>query len=74
MKSNKELFLETYKIELLKARTEQPDIYAWPIEEIDVVFDRIKAAVLRGSFNKDSVTFRCPCKALKIKHTYIQRH
>lgn len=67
---NTELFLTEYKKNLIKYKMEQPEVYSWPIEELDTVFGRMKAAIIKGSFNKDSATFKATCKALKIKHTY----
>ncbi len=66
----KDLFLATYKEELIKSHNETPENYAWPISELDVVFSRMRAAIERGSFNKDSRAFKATCKRLKIKHTY----
>ena len=68
--SNHELFLKTYKTILLEQRLKSPEIYAWPLIELDAVFKRMALAIERGSFNKDSKTFKLTCKALKIKHTY----
>lgn len=68
--SNLDLFLNTYKIELKRSRIANPDMYAWPIAELEEVFKRMRDTIQHGSFNKDSYAFKATCKALKIKHTY----
>lgn len=68
--SNLELFCETYRTKLHKARTEHPEEYVWPIEQLRTVADKMCAAIQRGSYNKDSRSFRDTCKELGIKHTY----
>ena len=68
--NNATLFLDTYRAKLEENHKKSPDVYAWPIEELEAVYGRMKDAILRGSFNKDSQTFKDTCKALKIKHTY----
>jgi hypothetical protein len=68
--TNKEIFLETYKQELIKSHAKDPTQYAWPISELDVVFKRMCDAIERGSFSKESSAIKATCKALKIKHTY----
>lgn len=68
--NNAQLFLSTYKEKLKENVLNNPTEYAWPISELDAVFDRMKNAIIQGSFNKDSKAFRDTCKALKIKHTY----
>lgn len=68
--TNLEIFLDTYKKHLILNREKHPDIYAWPENLLDTVFNRMKAAIIDGTFNKDSQTFKDTCKELKIKHTY----
>lgn len=68
--SNLERFLSTYKKNLKIEVETKPDEYAWNISELDAVFERMKVAIIRGSYNKDSSTFKKTCKELKIKHTY----
>lgn len=68
--SNRATFLDEYRKQLERAHAEQPEVYAWPTSELPAVFGRMAAAIERGTFNKDSLTFRRTCKALKIKHTY----
>jgi hypothetical protein len=68
--SNLEKFLTTYRQNLILSHSENPATYAWPISEFETVFERIKAAIIKGSFNKDSLAFKKTCKTLGIKHTY----
>jgi len=67
---NQERFFAEYKKQLHKAVETRPDCYVWPMTELDEVFERMKLAVIRKSFNKDGLAFKWTCKALKIKHTY----
>lgn len=67
---NLECFLECYKTNLLKAVLQLPQDYSYSTDKVDEVFERMKAAIVRGSFNKDSHAFRWTCKELGIKHTY----
>lgn len=71
MKTNNQiLFLKTYRKNLEYCYKKNPSNYFWDISEIDDVFKRMNDAIIRGSFNKDSETFKLTCKELKIKHTY----
>jgi hypothetical protein len=70
MSKPQDQFIETYKQELIRSHNADPTSYAWPLSELDAVFERMRIAILRGSFNKDSVAFRRTCKRLGIKHTY----
>lgn len=67
---NLQCFIETYEQKLREARLKFPSEYAWPDSEFDQVMTRMKVAIERGSFNKDSHAFKMTCKALNIKHTY----
>lgn len=68
--TNLEKFLETYHVELERAVRENPTEYMWPLSQLETVFGRIRVAIERQSFNKDSHAFRATCRILKIKHTY----
>lgn len=70
METNREKFKRVYKEELISAHSKYPEIYAWPISELEQVLTRIYLAIDKGSFNKDSHAFKATCKALGIKHTY----
>lgn len=67
---NQEKFLEEYKKQLIISITANPEQYSWTIDTLEEVFGRMKAAIIRGSFNKDTPAFKRTCKVLKIKHTY----
>ena len=67
---NQKIFLEEYKKQLIISITNNPENYSWSIDTLEEVFGRMKVAIIRGSFNKDSQAFKNTCKALKIKHTY----
>ncbi len=67
---NQILFLETYKDFLIKNQRENPQDYAWSINELPEVLLRMRKAILNNTFNKDSYSFKMTCKKLKIKHTY----
>ena len=69
--NNLEKFLECYKKHLTEQVHKDPQTYYWyPITSIDTVFERMKRAIINGSFNKDSQSFKNVCKELGIKHTY----
>lgn len=63
-------FLGIYSEELKRAREERPDEYAWPVDELPRVLKRMTDALIRGTYNKDSIAIRRTCKRLGIKHTY----
>ena len=67
---NFECFMDVYREELTKQHSENPQDYAWPASELETVLCRMRAAIEKGSFNKDSKAFKNTCKRLKIKHTY----
>lgn len=60
-------FFETYENSLHRMYFEKPDQY---LEIFALTVARMKEAILKGSFNKDSDAFKLTCKELKIKHTY----
>lgn len=72
MNANKlESFLTEYRSALESAVKAHPTDYPWyPATTTQTVFDRMAAAIVRGSFNKDGHAFKATCKALGIKHTY----
>ncbi len=70
MTDNTKTFLDTYKKELLKSVTSNPEDYSWTVDSLDEVFNRMSKAIVSGSFNKDSKAFKATCKTLRIKHTY----
>lgn len=67
---NFETFIDIYREELAKAHSAHPNEYVWPISELETVVERMRGAIERGTFNKDSRAFKAVCKQLGIKHTY----
>lgn len=67
---NFECFMDVYAEKLKQSRIEYPNEYVWPDSEFDTVLGRMRSAIERGSFNKDSRSFKATCKELGIKHTY----
>lgn len=65
-----ETFIKVYERHLKEAVKADPDMYFYPYEAIPEVVQKIKIAIERNSFNKDSPAFKATCKELKIKHTY----
>lgn len=63
-------FRQTYLEELRKAVTEHPEEYAFGLDAVDLVWQKMLEAVLNGTFSKDGYAFKATCKKLKIKHTY----
>ena len=62
--------MEVYSEKLKEARKQFPHDYIWPESQHDFVLQRMRVAIARGSFNKDSHAFKATCKKLKIKNTY----
>ena len=67
---NFECFMEVYQKHLKACLEKYPDQYAWNIDELDTVLNRMRTAIERGSFNKESKAFKDTCKELGINHTY----
>ena len=65
-----ELFLKAYKESLIHARSQFPLDYLWSADFIPTVLERMKEAIINGTFNKDSHAFKLTCKKLNIKCTY----
>lgn len=68
--NNRSWFKFIYGICLKKTHAQSPNDYAWPAHELLNVYERMCAAIDKGTFNKDSQAFKTTCKALGIKHTY----
>jgi hypothetical protein len=64
-------FWQVYAEELALAVTKYPDRYAWTNTlDVPIVVNRMTAAYVKGSYNKDSPAFKATCKRLGIKYTY----
>ena len=68
--SNQDKFFTEYYKQLEKAITDYPEEYAFPVSQLQTVFDKMRIAIEKGSANKDSRAIKATCKALGIKHTY----
>jgi hypothetical protein len=68
--TNKEIFGSAYRRFLREAVTARPADYAYSIDLVDEVANRMLAGFERGSANKDSTACRKTCKHLGISHTY----
>lgn len=63
-------FMMIYREELENAVREYPNEYAYSIDRVPEVFAKMKTAMLRSSFNKDSRAIKATCKRLSVPHTY----
>lgn len=63
-------FASAYKIALTEAVNNYPLEYGFPLEQVDLVVERMKAAFIEQSYNKDGRAIRSVCKMLGIRHTY----
>jgi hypothetical protein len=68
--SKLDIFMDTYAKKLEEAHEKHPDQYAWPKSDLPKILERMRAAVEKGSFNKDSHAFKATCKELNIPYTY----
>jgi hypothetical protein len=62
-----EAFRASYALNLAKARHAKPDVYAWPIEELPIVVDKMMVALTLGRANIDSPAIKAACKAVHLK-------
>ena len=67
---NFECFMDVYREQVIESHKANPEYYDWPIEDLDRVLGRMRFAIEKNSFNKDSDSFKRTCKQLGIKHTY----
>lgn len=70
MNSRNMNIFDVYREELERVVRERPTEYAYGVDNVPVVADRMIAAMQRGSYNKDGLAFKATCKRLGIKHTY----
>ena len=63
-------FIKEYAKQLELAVRNYPNEYGWPVENVPVVVERMRAAIQAKKYNKDSRAFKATCKVLGIKHTY----
>lgn len=68
--SHHEEFHRVYVQRLTEAVQNHPDEYAWPVENVPQVAEKMMGAIVRGTFNKDGYAIRNTCKQLDIPYTY----
>ena len=62
-------FMAVYTPALKDAVEQYPAEYMWPVSDVPMVADRMRAAIDRGSYNHSGRAFKATCKALGIKPT-----
>lgn len=60
-------FMAVYKPALAICHEAYRNEYAWPIEELETICDKMRAAIISGSYNYDSRAMKVTCKTLHIK-------
>lgn len=60
-------FLKVYADKLHRNFSDKPEIYKG---DLNKTLTRMRQAIIRETFNKDSDSFKQTCKDFKIKHTY----
>lgn len=66
-----ETFLAVYARKLRAAVDADPTRYAYGVEMIPQVVEKVRAALASGSYSKEGSAFRAACKELGIRpHTY----
>jgi len=68
--SNFDTFAQVYTEELIKAVTNYPKEYAWPLANVPTVAKIMLDAVKAQTYSKDGRAFKNTCKRLNIKCTY----
>ncbi len=63
------IFMGEYVPALEAAVAAQPTEYAYPVSEVPIVAERMRAAFERGSYNHTGYAIKLACKRLGIKHT-----
>jgi len=69
MKTNAQIFSETYLAALADSVRDYQSEYGWPVTQVPVVHAKMMVAVERGTFCHDSRAFKLTCKRLGIKNT-----
>jgi hypothetical protein len=67
---NFEVFLSEYAKQLKNAIINYPNEYAYGLEQLPDVIQRMAQAFYKRSYNKDSRAIKATCKALGIPYTY----
>lgn len=68
--TNLDRFVGIYRERLTANVSATPEEYAFGLEKVPAVVERMSSAIRFGTFNKDSASFRQTCQTLGIPHTY----
>lgn len=63
-------FMEIYEKNLIKAVLKYPKNYGWPVENATIVANKMRAAIIAHTLNKEGFSFRWTCKELNIPYIY----
>ncbi len=63
-------FCAEYERQLIDAIKTHPEEYPMPLEEVPAIMSRMRVAIARNSFNKDSIAIRKTCQRLGIRSSY----
>ena len=66
---NLQAFCDVYEPALRDAVQQFPEEYAFPLADVALVVNRMRAAFERGSYNHRGRAIKATCKKLGIKHT-----
>lgn len=67
----KRLFLEKYRDSLASYRMKFPERYAWPLEQLEEIVERIGKAIDDGTYNVTARAARAACRALGIRESRV---
>jgi hypothetical protein len=68
--SNRDFYKFIYAIYLKRCIQTMPNEYAYSIDKLPEVLERMNKALDNGTYNKDSHAFKLTNKALGLKNTY----
>ena len=68
--NNFNTFIEVYTEELNKAVVNYPKEYAYSVEKVPEVVEKMAVGFRNGTYNKNSRAIKAACKRLNVKHTY----
>lgn len=67
---NLDTWMIEYEKQLAAVVLAYPDEYCYPVSAVPAVALKMRAAIERGSYNKDGRAIKATCKALGVKYTY----
>lgn len=65
-----EKFFKVYEEQLREVVSNPANGYSYGVELVPTVVQKMRAAVLNGSYNKDGIALKRTCKILGIPYTY----